>query len=58
MYAAHGKPNLISPKHLDARILKANMLLILQYVSFPWWSYIDTQLQGDELSLDFAASDV
>ena len=34
------------PKNLDARILKVNMLLILQYVSFPWWSYIDRQLQG------------
>ena len=40
------------PQNLDARILKVNMLLILQYVSFPWWSYIDRQLQGDKLSLD------
>ena len=40
------------PQNLDARILKVNMLLILQYVSFPWWSYIDRQLQGDRLSLD------
>ena len=28
------------------------MLTILQYVSFPWWSYIHRQLQGDKLSLD------
>ena len=40
------------PKNLDARILKVNVLLILQYVSFPWWSNIDRQLQGDKLSLD------
>ena len=40
------------PQNLDARIVKVNMLLILQYVSFPWWSYIDRQLQGDKLSLD------
>ena len=40
------------PQNLDAKILKLNMLLILQYVSFPWWSYIDRQLQGDKLSLD------
>ena len=40
------------PKNLDARIVKVNTLLILQYVSFPWWSYIDRQLQGDKLSLD------
>ena len=40
------------PQNLDARILKLNMLLILQYVSFPWWSSIDRQLQGDKLSLD------
>ena len=35
------------PQNLDARI----MLLILQYVSFPWRSYIDRQLQGDKWSL-------
>ena len=40
------------PQNLDARILKVNMLLILQYVSFPWWSYIDRQLQGNKLLLD------
>ena len=39
-------------QNLDAEILKANMLLILQYVSFPSWSCIDRQLQGHELSLD------
>ena len=52
VYAAHGTTNLISPKNLDAPILKVNMLLILQYVSIPWWSYIDRQLQRDKLSLD------
>ena len=40
------------PQNLDARILKVNMLLILKYVSFPWWSYIDRQIQGDKLSLE------
>ena len=45
------------PQNLDARILKVNMLLILQYVSFPWWSYIDRQLQGDKLSLDIDATE-
>ena len=40
------------PQNLDARILKVNMLLILQNVSFPWWSYIDRQLQGNKLLLD------
>ena len=40
------------PKRLDARILKVNMLHIIQYVSFPYWSYIERQLRGDKLSLD------
>ena len=40
------------PQRLDARILKVNMLHITQYVSFPYWSYIERQLRGDKLSLD------
>ena len=48
VYASHGTPNLISPKNFDAWIVKVNMLLILQYVSFPWWSHIDKHLQGDK----------
>ena len=40
------------PQRLDARILKVNMLHIIQYVSFPYWSYIERQLRGDKLSLD------
>ena len=28
------------------------MLHIIQYVSFPYWSYIERQLRGDKLSLD------
>ena len=28
------------------------MLHIIQYVSFPYWSYIERQLGGDKLSLD------
>ena len=40
------------PQRLDARILKVNMLHIMQYVSFPYWSYIERQLRGDKLSLD------
>ena len=43
-----------SSKRLDARILKLNMLLILQYMCLQWWYYIDRQLQGDKLSLDIA----
>ena len=33
-------------------MLKVNMLHIIQYVSFPYWSYIERQLCGDKLSLD------
>ena len=40
------------PHRLDARILKVNILHIIQYVSFPYWSYIERQLRGDKLSLD------
>ena len=40
------------PQRLDARILKVNMLHIIQYVSFPYLSYIERQLRGDKLSLD------
>ena len=40
------------PHRLDARILRVNMLHIIQYVSFPYWSYIERQLRGDKLSLD------
>ena len=28
------------------------MLHIIQYVSFPYWSYIERQLRGDKMSLD------
>ena len=38
--------------HLWTDLLKVNMLHIIQYVSFPYWSYIETQLRGDKLSLD------
>ena len=31
-----------------------NMLLIPQYVSSPWWSNFDRQVQGEKLSLDIA----
>ena len=40
------------PQRLDARILKVNMLHIIQYVSFPYWSYIERKLRADKLSLD------
>ena len=40
------------PRRLDARILKVNMLHIIQYVLFPYWSYIERQLRADKLSLD------
>ena len=40
------------PQRLDARILKVNMLHIIQYVSLPYWSYVERQLCGDKVSLD------
>ena len=40
------------PRRLGAPILKVNMLHILHYVSFLYWSYIEEQLRGDKLSLD------
>ena len=40
------------PQRLDAGILKVNMLHISQYVSFPYWSYMERQLRGDKKSLD------
>ena len=33
-------------------MLKVNMLHIIQYVSFPYRSYIERQLRGDKLLLD------
>ena len=44
------------PQNLDAGTLKVTMLLILQHISFRWWSYIDGQLQRGKLALDIDTS--
>ena len=32
-------------------MLKVNMLAIIQHLSSPWWSHVESQLQADKLSL-------